>query len=125
MYFSLSYEFAKIFALNYDLKQVAYIGEYTIALPQNTLILDFDREQLLLNKPDYEKYDAILIKNRELCLKQEQQLNLNSFSIITRNGIAKEIFISLKVGNLENEDELTNIPASLINDVTEIINNLI
>ena len=67
MYFSCSYEFSKIFALNIDLKNVAYIGHYNIKLPNNLLELSFDDLNLEI-KAKFNDYDAILIKNRELCL---------------------------------------------------------
>lgn len=127
MYFSLNYDFAKIFSKQYGLKKISFIGEYEIEESEDCIRLDGidkikeNKKEINLNQKD------VLIKNREVVLKKERPLELKSFSIISLNEECNDIFLNLKIGEFISENEIKNISCSVLDNskFIEFIKNII
>jgi hypothetical protein len=124
MYFSVNYDFAKIFALNINLKHIAYIGEYQIQIPENSIEISLDELNFEL-KRELNNYSSILIKDRELCLKCNTKIELIDVSIISRHNEAEEIHNHFKIGDLINDNELKKVPINLLIEIYNFIDKKI
>ena len=77
MYFYLTYEFAKIFALNNSRNNISFIGKYDNEIPLNI-------DEISLEEADKRKHLGLnnystIIKDREIVFKEHVNLNLISF----------------------------------------------
>lgn len=129
MYFAMSKDMARVWAVMRYIKKIGIIGEYEIFLPEKTLHIQnpelnqeynklfslYKKDPLLYGKElikFYENFDAV-IDSKEICLKSNSQIKLVSFSIIIHDFAdfsASKLFQEFKIGELISEREIINIP---------------